>query len=133
MNNQTLMNFKTYLIILSCLILSLSCSSDDSGELNADRNECKITEGISPNEDGLNDNFDLTCLADRTGIATLEIFDRNGRKIYEKDNYRDEFIGESDNGNSLVTGTYFYEIAFEIEDLEYGFSTKGALYINVEQ
>jgi gliding motility-associated-like protein len=127
------MNFKTYLIIFSCLILAFSCSSDDSDELSANQNECKISEGISPNEDGLNDNFDLSCLADRTGIATLEIFDRNGRKIYDKDNYRDEFIGDSDTGNSLVTGTYFYKIAFEIEDPEYGFSVKGALYINVEQ
>lgn len=127
------MNFKTYLIIFSCLILAFSCSSDDSDELNANQNKCKISEGISPNEDGLNDNFDLSCLADRTGIATLEIFDRNGRKIYEKDNYRDEFIGDSDNGNSLVTGTYFYEIAFETEDPEYGFNKKGDLYINVEQ
>jgi len=127
------MNFKMYLIIFSCLILASSCSSDDSDELNANQNECKISKGISPNEDGLNDNFDLSCLADRTGIATLEIFDRNGRKIYEKDNYRDEFIGDSDNGNSLVTGTYFYDITFETEDPEYGFNTKGDLYINVEQ
>jgi len=127
------MNFKTYLIIFSCLILAFSCSSDDSDELNANQNKCKISKGISPNEDGLNDNFDLSCLADRTGIATIEIFDRNGRKIYEKDNYRDEFIGDSDNGNSLVTGTYFYDITFETEDPEYGFNKKGDLYINVEQ
>ena len=127
------MNFKTYLIFFSCLIFAFSCSSDDSDELNANQNECKISKGISPNRDGLNDNLDLSCLADRTGIATIEIFDRNGRKIYEKDNYRDEFIGDSDDGNSLVTGTYFYEIAFEIEDPEYGFNKKGDLYINVEQ
>jgi gliding motility-associated-like protein len=127
------MNFKICLIIFSCLILASSCSSEDSDEFNANQNECKISEGISPNEDGRNDNFDLSCLADRTGIATLEIFDRNGRNIYEKDNYRDEFIGNSDNGNSLVTGAYFYEITFETEDAEYGLNKNGVLYINVEK
>jgi len=51
----------------------------------------------------------------------------------KKDNYRDEFIGNSDNGNSLVTGAYFYEITFETEDAEYGLNKNGVLYINVEK
>lgn len=127
------MNLKKYLIVFSCLVLSYSCSSDDSDELALAQNDCKISKGISPNQDGLNDNFDLSCLADRTGITILEIFDRNGRKIYSKTNYRDEFVGQNNNGDSLVTGTYFYTITFEAEDSEYGSSNDGSLYINVEQ
>jgi gliding motility-associated-like protein len=122
-----------YLVVFSCSVLAFSCSSDDSDELNANQNECKISVGISPNEDGLNDNFDLSCLADRSGVATLEVFDRNGRKIYERTNYRDEFIGQNESGENLVTGSYFYAIAFEAEDPEYGSSKEGSLYINVEQ
>ncbi|WP_176752656.1 T9SS type B sorting domain-containing protein [Psychroflexus sediminis] len=120
-------------MVFTCLVLTYSCSSDDSDELNGAQNTCAISKGISPNQDGLNDNFDLSCLADRTGIVSLEIFDRNGRSIYSKANYRDEFAGQSDEGDSLVTGTYFYTITFETEDLEYGSSLKGELYINVEQ
>jgi gliding motility-associated-like protein len=114
------------------LWLLFACSSDDD-ELNLNLNDCSITQGISPNGDGLNDNFDLSCLADRTGIATLEIFDRNGIKVYEMANYRDEFVGQNNDGEDLVTGTYFYVITFETEDEEYGDREEGPLYINVEQ
>lgn len=127
------MNYKKYLLVFSCLMLVLACSSDDSDELELEEKDCKITQGISPNDDGLNDNFDLSCLADRTGIATLEIFDRNGIRIYQRENYRDEFVGQNDDGDDLVTGTYFYVITFESEDSEYGTRKEGSLYINVEQ
>lgn len=129
------MNLKKYFLAFSCLILFYSCSSDDSDDLNVSQSDCKISQGISPNPspDGLNDNFDLSCLADRTGITTLEIFDRNGLKIYERANYRDEFVGQNANGDDLVTGTYFYTITFDAEDPEYGTISQGSLYINVEQ
>lgn len=127
------MNYKKYLLVFSCLMLVLACSSDDSDELELEEKDCKITQGISPNDDGLNDNFDLSCLADRTGIATLEIFDRNGIRIYQRENYRDEFVGQNDDGDDLVTGTYFYVITFESKDSEYGTRKEGSLYINVEQ
>ena len=127
------MNFKLYLFTLGCLLLMFSCSSDDLDREQILQNECKISQGISPNQDGLNDSFDLSCLADRSGIFKLEIFDRNGVNIYEFSNYRNEFIGQNDDGDDLVTGTYFYAITFETEDPEYGSSTEGSLYINVEQ
>lgn len=128
------MNLKKYFLAFSCLLFFFSCSSDDTNDLNVGENECKISKAMSPNPnpDGLNDNFDLSCLADRTGIAVLEISDRNGREIYSKTNYRDEFVGKSDSGDDLVTGTYFYTITFEAEDPEYGTINKGSLYINVE-
>lgn len=127
------MNLKKYLVVFSCLVLFYSCSSDDSDGIDVSQADCKISQGISPNQDGLNDNFDLTCLADRTGITTLEIFDRNGIKIYERESYRDEFVGQNDDGDELVTGNYFYAITFAAEDPEYGSSKEGSLYINVEQ
>lgn len=127
------MNLKRYLIVFTCLTLFNSCSSDDSDEIDVSQADCKISQGISPNGDGLNDNLDLSCLADRTGISTLEIFDRNGREIYSKTNYRDEFMGQNDSGDDLVTGNYFYAITFESQDSEYGSTKEGSLYINVEQ
>ncbi len=125
------MNPKPYFLLFACIGLFLACSSDDADELQL--NDCPITQGISPNNDGLNDNFDLSCLAERTGIANLEIFDRNGIQVYERANYIDEFVGKNNDGDDLVTGTYFYVISFQAEDPEYGSEAQGSLYINVEQ
>jgi len=98
-----------------------------------DVDNCVISQGLSPNDDGDNDNLDLRFLDDRSGIVSFELFNRYGQKVYEKANYRDEFIGQSDNGNMLETGTYFYVIKFENEDDIYGQVHKGWIYINREQ
>ena len=131
LTNLVFMNLKPYLLI-ACLVIVYSCSSDDADELYLGQEDCKISQGISPNQDGFNDNFDLSCVADRTPITTLEIFDRNGRLIYKKENYRDEFIGQNASGSDVVTGTYFYVISFDAQDPEFGMSKEGSLYINVE-
>ncbi len=98
-----------------------------------DVDSCVISQGLSPNGDGQNDNLDLRFLDDRTGIASLEVYNRYGQQVYEKQNYRDEFFGQSDNGNALETGTYFYVIKFEQEDETFGIVKKGWIYINTEQ
>jgi len=65
---------------------------------------CMIPRGISPEEvDGKNDFFDLTNL----GVQNLQIFNRYGLQVYEKNNYTKEWYGQSDKGD-LPTGTYFY-------------------------
>lgn len=127
------MNFKRYLIAFSCVTLFYACSSDDTADIDMAQADCKIAQGLSPNQDGLNDNFDLTCLDDRSGIESLEIFDRNGREVFNLNNYRDEFEGLNNDGEELVTGNYFYVISFLTEDPEYGTRYEGSLYINVEQ
>ena len=33
--------------------------------------------------------------------------------VYQKDNYRDEWKGDADNGNRLPDGTYYYYLEFE--------------------
>jgi flagellar hook assembly protein FlgD len=42
----------------------------------------------------------------------LSIFNRNGLKVYSKSNYTNEWIGQSDNGDQLPDGTYYYVIDF---------------------
>jgi len=65
---------------------------------------CMIPRGISPdNADSKNDFFDLTNL----GVQNLQIFNRYGLQVYEKNNYTKEWFGQSDKGD-LPTGTYFY-------------------------
>nr|WP_297309661.1 gliding motility-associated C-terminal domain-containing protein [uncultured Flavobacterium sp.] len=71
---------------------------------------CKIQKGISPNGDGLNEYFDLVSF----GGVDLKIFNRYGSLVYEKSNYTNEWKGQSNSGNQLPTGTYFYQIQTKI-------------------
>jgi gliding motility-associated-like protein len=94
---------------------------------------CVLPQGISPNEDGVNDCFDLSFLAMNPGIENLQIFNRYGRKIFESNNYVNEFCGQDDGGNNLVTGTYFYVL--KLTEAGGGFDKveRGWVYINREQ
>jgi len=94
---------------------------------------CTITQGLSPNGDGYNDCLDLTFLSDRTGVDNVQIFNRYGRKVFETNNYVNEFCGQDDDGDNLTTGTYFYVIKLSSEDDEFGNIVKGYIYISEEQ
>lgn len=97
-----------------------------------DVGNCTITQGISPdNLDGLNDSLDLTFLADRSGIENLQIFNRHGRLVFERQNYVNEWRGQTDiSGDLLPTGTYFYVINLTSNDPEYGTEATGWIYLN---
>lgn len=64
---------------------------------------CMIPKGISPNNDTKNDSFDLANL----NVRHIQIFNRYGMQVYEKDNYVNEWHGQSYRGD-LPTGTYYY-------------------------
>ncbi|MDP5082422.1 MAG: gliding motility-associated C-terminal domain-containing protein [Winogradskyella sp.] len=67
-------------------------------------------QGISPNSSpGLNDAFDLSSY----DVTKLEIFNRNGIRVYSKRNYTNEWVGQTDNGEELPVGTYFYSMEYE--------------------
>jgi gliding motility-associated-like protein len=85
---------------------------------------CDIQKGVSPNNDGLNEFFDLRLLF----VKHLSIFNRYGVKVYSKEGYTEEWHGQADNGSILPDATYFYVIDFESGD-----SKTGWIYINKEQ
>jgi gliding motility-associated-like protein len=70
---------------------------------------CTIQAGISPNDDGKNEFFDLQLL----NVKKLEIFNRYGTKVYSKANYINEWVGQCDEGGILPDGVYYYVINFE--------------------
>jgi gliding motility-associated-like protein len=82
---------------------------------------CAIQQGISPNNDGKNDSFDLSTLA----VEELEIFNRYGTIVYNLMNYTNQWIGQSNSGDTLPDGTYFYVI--KKKD---GSNLTGWIYIN---
>lgn len=71
---------------------------------------CRVPEGISPNNDGLNDYLVLDYLASDPGIDKLQIFDRRGVLMYEKEDYINEFNGINNDGNEMPAAAYYYVI-----------------------
>jgi gliding motility-associated-like protein len=84
---------------------------------------CTIQKGISPNNDQLNDSFDLTGL----NVRMLSIYNRYGSKVYSRSNYVNEWFGQSDKNDELPDGTYYYVI--ERDNAE---AKSGWVYINRE-
>ena len=71
---------------------------------------CVFPQGISPGvSPGLNDSFDLRSF----DVTKLEIFNRNGTLVYSKNNYTNEWVGQSNDGKELPVGTYFYTVIYE--------------------
>lgn len=84
---------------------------------------CGIQKGISPNSDGLNNFFDLRLL----DVKKLSIFNRYGVKVYDKEDYYDEWRGQTNEGDELPDGVYYYVI-----DFENAASKTGWIYISRE-
>ncbi|PZR21396.1 MAG: hypothetical protein DI539_08135 [Flavobacterium psychrophilum] len=85
---------------------------------------CSIQKGISPNNDGYNDYFDLEFM----GVKKLAIYNRYGQEVYTKDNYKNEWIGQTNKGDELPTGTYYYVIERSVGGTETGW-----IYINRQE
>lgn len=85
----------------------------------------EIPRGISPDGNNKNDTFDLTGY----GVKTLNIFNRHGREVYNfSGTYTNQWYGQTNNGDELPTGTYFYSI-----HKEDGSSVTGWVFINRAQ
>jgi len=76
--------------------------------------DLEIPNVITPNGDGMNDKFVIDNI-DKLVSSTLIIYNRWGKKVYEADNYRNDWDGEN-----LADGVYFYVLKYEtyIEPLE---------------
>jgi len=86
-----------------------------------------IPSGISPNGDGVNDCLVLDHLSPNNEEARLQVFNRYGTRVYDRASHIKEWCGTNQEGNALVTGTYYY-----ILDFTNGALFKGWIYINVE-
>ncbi|MDR2221621.1 MAG: choice-of-anchor J domain-containing protein [Flavobacteriaceae bacterium] len=69
--------------------------------------DCPIPKGFSPNNDGINDRFDLS----QHGVTSIKVFNRNGAEVYSfSGNYTNEWDGKSKSSKQLPSGTYYYVI-----------------------
>ena len=82
----------------------------------------EIPKGISPNGDGLNDEFNLS---DVCNLKNVKIFNRYGVEVFEKDDYKNEWHGQDFNGSELPSATYYY-----VAKLSNGDVRTGWVYLN---
>jgi gliding motility-associated-like protein/uncharacterized repeat protein (TIGR01451 family) len=73
---------------------------------------------ITPNGDGLNDNFVISCIDTYIG-AVVEIYDRYGSIVYKKQNYTNDWNGVANQSGKIISkgeqipnGTYFFILKF---------------------
>jgi gliding motility-associated-like protein len=83
-----------------------------------------IPKGVSPNNDGLNDTWDLSNL----NVEKAQIFNRYGMEMYAKQNYVNEWDGKSKEGHELPSATYYYVVTFKN-----GTAKTGWVYLNREK
>ena len=81
-----------------------NCQSD--ADINVTNSFCSIPKGVSVNNDGNNDFFELSNL----DVKRLQIFNRYGMEVYSKNNYTNEWNGKTNDGKELPDGTYYYII-----------------------
>lgn len=79
----------------------------DESSFTVKYEECPIQKGISPNGDGVNDQFDLS----NHGVLDLKIYNRYGSEVYSYGvGYTNEWMGQDKNGKGLPDGTYYYVV-----------------------
>src|SRR5690606_7614196 len=98
----------------------------------------EIFNGVTPNNDGLNDHFRIEGIEDYPN-NNVQVFNRWGVLVFERDAYNNSnnaFIGKSEGRvtvkkeDDLPTGTYFYILRFFGEENPGQSSYSGYLYLN---
>jgi len=87
--------------------------------------DCMIPKGVTPNNDGFNDSFDLS----NYDVSKLKIFNRYGKEVYSASNYTDQWHGQTSDSNKLLpSATYYYIVTFTD-----GSKKTGWVYLNREE
>ncbi len=82
-----------------------------------------LTKLFTPNGDGFNDLWQSSILEEQENCS-VQIFTKQGTKVYENTDYNNDWEGTDTNGNALDEGAYYY-----ILSCGEGFSKKGGVRI----
>ena len=89
--------------------------NDDCVVLACSTEDMKISKVVTPNDDGYNDNFEISGLDGCGFTFGVKIFNRWGKMVYESNNYLNNWNGRHDgsgmqigSNTELPTGTYYY-------------------------
>ena len=96
------------------------CIIRDTIEVASNPSNClKFYRVFSPNEDQYNPFWEIENIH-MYPEALVEVYDRNGERVYRRRNYINAndiaFNGKDSQGNSLASGTYYFVIDLENED-----------------
>lgn len=110
LDNYTLENGGDYTIELVAWQYDPSCA--DTFSMIVLVSEVIIPTAFTPNNDGVNDTWEILQLNDYFPDNTVSIYDRWGSLIYQKENgtYPNEPWDGTYNSEALPTGSYFYII-----------------------
>jgi gliding motility-associated-like protein len=86
-------------------------------------NDIVVYNALTPNGDGVNDVWVIKGIQDYPD-ASVEVFDKWGDRVYQKDHYLNEWDGHGSNGSLLPDGTYFYIIKLNAVNASGGTNVK---------
>ncbi|HSP11817.1 MAG TPA: gliding motility-associated C-terminal domain-containing protein, partial [Salegentibacter sp.] len=95
--------------------------------------QSSISKAVTPNGDNRNDYFEID-FSDECGFTyEVMIFNRWGSKIFESDNYQNNWDGQSNNSatstNQLPSGTYYYILTIRNSGFE---PIQGYIYLGTK-
>ncbi|WP_225035431.1 gliding motility-associated C-terminal domain-containing protein [Winogradskyella sp. SM1960] len=119
-------------IYYGALTSEFGCESNIRLELTVSLISCIgeliIPDGFSPNDDGINDVFDILWLDELYPNFKLSVFNRYGNILYEGDINSPKWNGTSKNNDTeLPAGVYFYILEFNDGERE---PQQGRVYLN---
>jgi gliding motility-associated-like protein len=74
--------------------------------------ELIVPSVITPNNDGLNDFFNIPG-TEGQGPIDIVIFNRWGNQVYSTDDYQNDWQGKDDRNRELPADTYFYIVTLQ--------------------
>jgi gliding motility-associated-like protein len=81
-----------------------------------DLEDIEMPNILTPNADGVNDEWDLSSYAESCSNFTLKIFNRWGIEVFNT-NYNGSFFrGKDEQDNELTDGIYFYSLTLENDE-----------------
>ncbi|MGZ3920320.1 MAG: gliding motility-associated C-terminal domain-containing protein, partial [Bacteroidia bacterium] len=85
-----------------------SCSGDGD-DVIVDVKPLDIPNGFSPNEDGINDHFEIPSL-DHFNNVKFTVYNRWGGLVYHNDQYKNTWKGTNMSNEHLADDTYYYTL-----------------------
>ncbi|WP_408027144.1 HYR-like domain-containing protein [Tenacibaculum litoreum] len=108
--------------------------NDDCIVLPCGQEDVVISKAVTPNGDSWNEFFEITGVESCGFIANVKIFNRWGAKVFESNNYANNWNGTSDGATfggaeRLPAGTYYYIVILENSGLK---PFTGAIYLGTK-
>jgi gliding motility-associated-like protein len=100
----------------------ITCGSSDTAGCCSFEN-MKIPNGITPNEDGKNDVFEILN-SKVCDYISIKVYNRWGNMVYQNGDYKNDWKGVNQKGQKVAQGTYF--IVIELPN-----GNKKGIYIDI--